>query len=97
MTPPNELSGFMQNVSPQQPSATSPNSLGLQSQPQVPAARELNDQIAPAIQLLSEIATQFPEMSTAVNVAIEALKEGMTRTISTMQSGASEGGVPAYA
>lgn len=62
------------------------------------ASKQLITQVASVHSSLKSLAETYPDMSEAVDSAIEALKMGMTRAIGGMQSsGNSEGSQPAYA
>lgn len=87
-------------------SPTPPGVEGAPPQPQAPApdvsdamsaGKQLISQVAQIHSSLKGLAQAYPEMSQAIDKAIQALKEGMTKTVGGMQSKGSEGGAPPYA
>lgn len=61
------------------------------------ASKQLISEVASVHSSLKGLAEAYPDMSEAVESAIEALKQGMTRAIGGMQSRESEGSQPTYA
>lgn len=69
-----------------------------QEAPEMGASKQLIVEVTQIHSSLKGLAIAHPEMSQSIDVAIQALTEGMTRVVSTMMpSRESEGSQPAYA
>ena len=91
--------GAMLSPPPSTPEPASETALAPQSaaQAELPSAKKLVVDAARINTLLKDLAEQFPELSPAVDVALQSLREGVVKATLGMQSPPqAEGGQPLY-